>query len=408
MFRLHLGVDYGTSASKLVVRYFEAPGGERAFLLEPRGSFRIPSGVSFDNREIVFNSGCDEALLSLKMRYAGEVTGDMDRHFYGTLAPIPYGFSAGDLVTLTVWKLISIGHLAAVRILKSEGFKLGMTLGAPMSFLDNEELRPAFLMVARTAYQMYREFGPISPDTIKADLAKELLQLARTTVKEKPEIPVEKIRHWIRSETEASMYWSFKSPATAAGPFFAVDVGAGTTDSSAFLVNEEHRDEQWRKNAMCFLGACSSPYGMDAVTRLQPGQAQHGFNTVRQVAVKAGRYAYALIRDNYYSVGQWSNARLIVLGGGSLNEELCMILKKHPMNNFGNAQLKRVDLSVPSDLIRENGSSAKREDVAFTSVAYGLAQIAEAVPVAARPTEVQPVRQHSVGSFPSHEDIYGD
>ncbi|MBK6588056.1 MAG: hypothetical protein IPG22_07160 [Acidobacteria bacterium] len=175
MNRLHLGIDYGTSASKLVLRHFEAAGGERAYLLEPNDRFRIPSAVSFDGETIRLNSDLQDALKSIKMRFAGDVTGSLRQHFYGELKNLPDRFSSGDLVTLTVWRLLSIGHLHAVKIVGSLEFKMGMSLGIPMSFLEDKVLRESYLYVARVAYHMYTNYGPIGSDTVSLTTARELL-----------------------------------------------------------------------------------------------------------------------------------------------------------------------------------------------------------------------------------------
>lgn len=307
MHRFHLGVDYGTSASKLVLRHFEAAGGEKAYLLEPNDQFRIPSAVSFEGPDIMLNSGREDALVSLKMRYAGEITGNMAGHFYGDARKIPSGLSAGDLVTITVWRLISVGHLAAVQILGHTDFKMGMTLGVPMSFLDDRRLRPAFLDVARIAYEMYRQLGPLGPDQIEVRLATDMLNIVRSAVKLKPPISQATIRNWIRSETEASMFWSFRSPATGRECFFCIDIGAGTTDASAFLIKEDFRDNQWNKAGLCFFGAHSHPYAMDAL-----GSAidfDNGCQRIRDGLVNAGRKAYGLLKDNVNSVNQWGADR---------------------------------------------------------------------------------------------------
>lgn len=42
---VRLGVDFGTSFSKLVFRDYGAPGGEKAYVLLKDGKFRVPSAV---------------------------------------------------------------------------------------------------------------------------------------------------------------------------------------------------------------------------------------------------------------------------------------------------------------------------------------------------------------------------
>jgi hypothetical protein len=406
MQRFHLGVDYGTSASKLILRHFEAPGGERAYLLEPNDSFRIPSGVTFSRKDIVFNSNHADALRSLKMRCAGEVTDNLREYFFGELKDIPFNLSSEDIVTLTIWRLISIGHLAAVKISGNTEFKMGMTLGVPMSFLEDNELGEVYLKIARVAYHIYTNHGPIGSDTMGIELAVELLNGCRSAVNKKPPIPEANRRNWIRSETEASMFWSFKSPATPVSPFFCADIGAGTTDSCAFLINEDLINGQRLKDNFVFFGAHSHPVAMDAFQFTE--DVDTWCQKVREGLVCAAQKAFSRIKGNLFSVNQWSDPKLIILGGGAMNPELCKALQKHPMVNFRDANLSLLDLLTPTDLVRLDGSAAKKSDVVFTSVAYGLAQIGEAVPLAERPSEVQQVRRHAKATLPSHDDIYSD
>lgn len=415
MTRLHLGVDYGTSASKLVLRNFEAAGGEKAYLLEYKGELRYSSSISFDGKYIVFNT--DEsnpgAFKSLKMRFAEEVTGETGSHFYGELRPIPHQLTACDLVTLTVWRLISIGHLEAVGILGNDDFNMGMTLGIPMSFLDHPFLSLAFLEVARAAYFMYRTYGPIGQDQIEVEMGKELLSMARTTIRKRPQVIGDNIRNWIRSETEASMFWSFRSPSIPQGPYFCIDIGAGTTDANVFLIkdqfiNETNSQGSWRKDEIVFFGAHSVPHALDLLSTLEAQNMSGGYAKIRQGLVKAGQNAYGQIKDNIYAVKQWSNPQLIILGGGALNSGLCRSLLPHPMINWKGVMLRQIVISVPNDLVRINESPVSGKDVVFTSVAYGLAEIGLAVPKAARPTEVQPVDKLGTGSMPAHETMYDD
>ena len=51
----HLGVDYGTSTSKLVLRDYAAPGGERSVLIGERNNYLFPSIVSCSADKIFRN-----------------------------------------------------------------------------------------------------------------------------------------------------------------------------------------------------------------------------------------------------------------------------------------------------------------------------------------------------------------
>src|SRR2546425_4396739 len=100
---VRLGIDYGTSTSKMIFRDALAPGGEKAFCVLRDGAFRVSSSVKWTRSGVEFGKdpGEDETVgtwvHSVKMRVAGEVTGDYERYCYGTLPPLPKGVTARDL-----------------------------------------------------------------------------------------------------------------------------------------------------------------------------------------------------------------------------------------------------------------------------------------------------------------------
>src|SRR5579885_2239158 len=103
--RIHLGIDFGTSSSKIVFRDYGAFAEERAILLLRNGSFRIPSRVCITAKELVFGSTQtpegSEVFESIKMQAAAEATGDSG-YYFGPAKEFPTrdGFSAVDLATL--------------------------------------------------------------------------------------------------------------------------------------------------------------------------------------------------------------------------------------------------------------------------------------------------------------------
>src|SRR5437868_9944080 len=145
---VRLGVDYGTSTSKLVLRNPHASGGEKAFLLRHGNDFRVSSSVLFLNNELHFgrfpndrNSGT--WFHSVKMRVAGEVTGDYKKYYYGTLSRLPTGITAQALATLTMWFLLTQARRNISRLLAGRAFRIAVTVGLPMSFYDDSFLRNA-------------------------------------------------------------------------------------------------------------------------------------------------------------------------------------------------------------------------------------------------------------------------
>src|SRR5262249_26213887 len=200
------------------VRDYQGPGQETAFVIPWNGpSFRIPSAIGFDGKSLKFGAGEAEGAVtyeSIKMRVAEEAIHGTRRFHYGPKPPLPPGFSARDLATLTVWWLISIGHLAAERRLALTGggnLLFGMTMGIPMSFFDDPVISVEFLLISRHAWRLYRLNGLFPPGRLMA------LSDARTALDIVAREPLQALHHdeirdWIRSEAEAAMWWAFRSP----------------------------------------------------------------------------------------------------------------------------------------------------------------------------------------------------
>ena len=114
---VRLGIDYGTSFSKVVFRDYGAPGGEKAFVMLHKGAFRMPSAIGVERDEFIFGTGPDDNngitwYQSVKMRVAGEVKGDYAKYYRGVMNELAAGISAKHLAVLTVWFLISEGKRA--------------------------------------------------------------------------------------------------------------------------------------------------------------------------------------------------------------------------------------------------------------------------------------------------------
>lgn len=263
--RIHLGIDYGTSTSKIVFRDYGAPGGEVAVLVLRDGSFRIPSRICVTNDQLVFgdnrtaSEGC-HIFESVKMQAAAAVSRNSS-YYFGPVKKLPDGFTSVDLAALTVWFLISEGHRAIATYLggNMEGVAIGMTMGVPMAFFKDQRLRSSFLMIARRAWALYREEGLLG---VVLPIDKALRILDQHPTGGLPVTPQYDVRDWIRSEGEAAMWWPFQSPAIAAGPYAKVDIGAGTTHSSLYRIFGNNRTP---KTGIAFFGAVTVPVGMDAV-----------------------------------------------------------------------------------------------------------------------------------------------
>ena len=429
--RFHLGIDYGTSASKIVFRDYGAPGGEVAVVVLRYGSFRIPSRVCVTASELVFGDNWKERedceiFESVKMQAAAAVSGKSS-YYFGPVKKLPDGFTSADLAVLTVWFLICEGHRAVAAYLRGdmEGVAIGMTMGVPMAFFKDQKLRSLFLMIARRAWSLYREEGLVG-STLPIDQALRILEGHPSAAV--PATPEHEVRDWIRSEGEAAMCWPFQSPAIAAGPYAKVDIGAGTTHSSLYRIFGNNRTP---KTEMAFFGAVTVPVGMDAVDSaiaacqgldgdclalrgsensilqsdarargaLIPVQAQ-----IYEAYRKAWIETYRKINEYVAELTAWKDHRVFVIGGGSLIPALVESCRLHPGRGV---LLELAVLEQPPDLVRADNKKVTIGELPFVTVAYGLSNIGLSVPEALTPDEVPPMPDRNERrNRLDREDIY--
>lgn len=440
--RIHLGIDYGTSTSKIVFRDYGALGGEKAYPVIREGTFRIPSSVAMSASDLTFGTSPQAGIVlpaglrwyeSVKMRVAGEAKGDYNRYCYAPLPALPFGFTAKDLAVLAVWFLISEGYRAVREYLRSHTaeFALGMTLGVPMSFYTDSQLRTVFLDIARTAWRLYRSNGSFEGNTIRLSLARKLLDDSYNTIVQSSPIPEEEVRNWIRSEAEAAMWWPFQSPAVAAGPYAKVDIGAGTTNSSIFRIVDCYRDGRWVKEKLAFFGAYSHPVGMDALDQalarwrslpeesclvlrgrehelLSDGAATSAVSSdldkINEAYRHAWKRAFPKLQGSPHELKCWDNHRIFVIGGGSLVKAIRERVCSHP---FQQNRLEIQHLEHADDLQMPNGSKIPRENLPFLTVAYGLSNIGLAIPEVETPDEIPPLPSAMlIRSRLDRDDIY--
>jgi hypothetical protein len=417
--RIHLGIDYGTSMSKIVFRDNGASGGESAVVVLRNGSFRIPSRLYVTATELLFgdetkadtNCGIYD---SLKMRVAAEVSGNPQYHV-GPTTTLPNGFRAADLAALTVWFLISEGHRAVATHLKGtmEGVEMDMTMGVPMDFFHDKQLRTSFLSIARRAWLFYRHEGLLD--------AVLLIEKARRILEKHPvplsAIPNEEVQHWIdhratvsvnspidviRSEDEAALWWLMRSPSVRAGPYAKVDIGAGTTHANFFRI---FGPAQTPKRSLVRYGAAAVSVGMDAVDRAmaecqggldRAGLAMRGSEqTILQSDAKVGE-ALMPVRERIYDAYRkawsevsgklngnavelscWRHHKVFVMGGGSRLLLLVDAVRMHPDER---GPVVVTALEQPVDLTRADGKKIATEELPFLTVAYGLSNMDSFLP----------------------------
>jgi hypothetical protein len=430
--RVHLGIDYGTSWSKLVFRDMEARGGERSIVVRPTGEddYRIPSLVAIEGDQIWFGH---EAVVrgrtgattypSMKMLAA------FPDHYHQIVRTLPRGVTADKLAALTILYLLQIGARAALRYLSQFEVRrsMTMTLGVPTSQLDNPDLAEKFASTARLASHMLRIRSQGLTQGISVSDALELIGAAESALSDASPINP---TAWVRSEAIAALLWAFRSPDVPQGLYAAVDVGAGTTSSTWFRIMETHADGHRFKEGMVFYGAACKPPGADAVEAALAaasgiddpikirGHADEYWNragltgrahatTVCQEIFATYRTAFGRAYQKDQQTRPWKEARLFLLGGGTQIRTVSDALRVTPYPPLG-APPPVIDPGRPDDLYEENGNLYKG-DTHNLLVAYGLSYQNVDIPEAKAPSQVPDLKRSPEGKArPTHEDLYSD
>jgi hypothetical protein len=415
---IKLGIDYGTSFSKIVYRDYGAAGGDKAYVLLTDGHFRIPSAIGIGNEEFTFGvapsrlrGGGKTWHESVKMRVAGEVKRNYKKYCYGLMPELPNEFSATDLAILSVAFLITRGKEAIKEHVKnsSSTVVIAFTLGIPMSFFDDRELRKTYLKIASAAWELSKILQV--KDGLRFEDASHNLNLVKRTLDDQRSVASESVKDWIRSEAEAAIWWPFASPSISDGPYAQIDVGAGTTNISIFRIVPKHSSGAWQKASVSFFGTTSPPVGMDAFDKAiaewkgaanplewrgREDEVLFGNRGSQLVAIELQQiweaYERTILQRSLQSAQEqraWDDHKMFFLGGGSQLGCVVSGLGRSPSDH--ERKLKRCELGVPSDLRLPDGTLVPEVMFPHVAVAYGLSNFSAELPDVETPSQVPPM-----------------
>jgi hypothetical protein len=402
--QVHLGIDYGTNTSKIVFRVCGTTGQGGAVLVLRNGSFRIPSRVCITATELLFGGDAKAATdcviyESLKTRVAAEVSGN-PKYYLGPATKLPAGLSAADLAALTVWFLISEGHRAVAAHFngRMEDVEIGMTLGVPMPFFNDEQLKASFLSIARRAGLFYWQEGLLD-GALFMEKARRILEKHPVDSSEILEFEDE---DWIRCETEAAIWWLLDSPSVGIGPYAMVDIGAHMSQASLVRIFGK---VQTAKRSRVPYGAAAVPVGMDALDRAvaereglsgddcsapraheqsiskASAKSREALMTFRkqidQCYQEAWVEAYGKLDSNAIELSAWRQQKVFVIGGGSLLPPLFDTFRTHRDQP---EPLSVMTLKQPTEVVRADHRKIISEELPFVPVAYGLSKIESFLP----------------------------
>jgi hypothetical protein len=408
-----VGIDYGTSSSKIVVSDNDAPGGAYVFpLVGSDGSARIPSGIrrtamGIELGQLSTPATASEVYDSVKMRLAARaglrVTGPA---FYEDGLD-PSGWTDEELAVVSVaW----LQHLAMRAPRRSDGeATYQFLLAVPASFREVHRVQRMFVNVARAAAKVRRELtdltakiGTGSPQHFAVRRAIE-----ETNARHRGEVDDDEFEDWLQTETAAATAWleacnpSLRSHRRA---YILTDIGAGTVNLSALLFRPDEEDGK----ETSILAACSGHTAVNAVAvaahnRDLPmsheravDEALKHTSGLRDALRAPLHVLFARIQEKNSNVGrawdQWArDAYIIGIGGGSRlgNGGLLKVFQPgvgyrdvtHPIEPL--RALRPPELKAPTNF--------RAEEFVNLAVAYGLVRLANEVRKEVGPKHIEPI-----------------
>jgi hypothetical protein len=424
--RYHLGLDWGTSSTKMVLRDYEGPGETygHALVLEPEGrGIRYPSTVSWEHGHLYFGwmaeqrRGMHKARVWDSLKAAAAVqNGWMN----------PSGLEGVQLVDLVV---LSLAHAISVALKYAKDHAqarnstplLGLSVGVPEGELQVRSVE--YLEAAALGYRLAVRVG-FDPQNKSVAECLAMLHGARHAVLPGLNREQENKNLWLRAEVAAAMMWVYFSPTVGEGPYTVVDIGAATTSASFFRIHGETEDGIYTPKAeLSFFGAASQAPGMDryggVLTSILGTSKDHVQIRGQECALSRKYYHHhRLVKIAEDIVGiwgkarrsawlrgpslqQWEGLRYLVVGGGSTVAQLADKFKTPP--GYFRTKLKDFQKlkgpGAPRDLMTYSASPAAwalkpyEGPHTFLLVAYGLSFHTADLPRISLPGQVMPFVQ---------------
>ena len=394
----HLGLDWGTSTTKLVLRDYAWPGSQygRAFVLALDGDPRYPSTVALDaagriwfGHEAHRRRNADHVWHSLKADFA---LGNPD-------AEVASGVTCAEIAILYLAHVLARAMTVASGLARTarQTAKVLSTVSVPTARLEVHSDR--YLLAILAADGLAKSRDP--QGALLVDALKELRPLLGTFTARLADMKRDRLlaqyRRRIRSEAFSAMVWLTRSPTIGVGPYTVIDVGAATTNASFFWIRDAHdpTGDVIQKGRLIFAAARTEQTGMDRLdTALADASGQPSdevrFNedallrawaTAPAVAMAVGAPHETWRKakcDMWHVAGQlrfWEGLGILVVGGGSRIGAVTAAFVRPPGHLRRQLRSFRVVKSPgkPPDLgLLLHGAEGVLEDYEFFLVAYGL------------------------------------
>ncbi len=364
-----VGLDYGTSSTKVLIR----PRGEtdaRLLRLEEHTapgypSLVSPSLVALDSQDRCwFGSMATEqagarVFRSLKVRLLGPGSG------LGKATRAPTHDETDLLVVgYLAWTLNMIRQRLSAAY-AGDQVQIALNVAAPMNHVGVESLRLRYLRILQAAWQAV--YGPSPIDVGQGLELADLRTWSAPWLSEQVVVEPRATRRFeVLPETLAPLVSLARDPRMAPGRYLMVDVGAGTTEMSINSIRETGADQR----ILCYHDD-SAVVGVD------------DFNAGRPVLGPLGKMMQVVWDKGYrkecgrYKLREaWRELTVLVAGGGCLRPDVLGVLEKsNPLNRWGTDKDVRFQVRphTPTGVLApDNPREEVRGLQRLLSVAHGL------------------------------------
>ena len=429
---VNLGLDFGTSTTKVIARIDGAGIAQGVFAILPPlsggNTVLFPSTVAIEDDTIAFGQAAEDSrspikARSFKMNLPLEAGIDHAtwRHRFALGSS---GLSAEDVSSLYLGWVLSEAKQRLYQHLGKCDLRLLVNCAAPLDQMQADQgLVTLFHRIVFHAMQLADHALPRWP---LDDARSHLATVRRTPVPVATESPVT-----VLPETHAAMTAHMLRPGARNGLFASVDVGAGTTDVAFFWFHNTGDEPE-----ACYYGARSDYVGLDDVDHACA--QKHGISTSEARDERQGgrmdleavplegelskiygvyRQAFGRAFDHCRGDRQWVDQRtksakytLCVVGGGACEAKVRdRISRALPL--LGMQFVDVAKPAIPEDVPVVVGPGQKMQliqiapqEAPLLVLAYGLAHRAVDIPLH-NPNDTFAVAIRHMDR-PTHEEIY--
>ena len=359
-----VGFDFGTHSTKVVYRERGQADGQIGRFDEAADGYPMltsPSLVRCTDGRLFFGT---EALRASDGQLYRSLKVNLLPGYQQNATPYPDGLDSRFLVAAYfAWAFLELRKNLS-EYAESNVF---LNLAAPMSNLENAELKNSYLQIIQTAWKLALSENPVSIcQGITLSRAREVI----SPLLNQPVLGTEHRRFEVLPETIAPVVSLSLDPWMKPGMYVIVDTGAGTTEISVFHAGESGADQK----VLCYQDETMILGGNDLdLARGRPDRLDEITERLEKQYRRIWHLGYELDKPLHLARRRWKKLTLVLSGGGTRHDAVATRLGNvNPMHPWHDRDTRlTVGRHVPATL--KLVSNMSDDERSMFAVANGLA-----------------------------------